>query len=368
MWEVIQLNGITVRRAVREDIPVIQEFTRCTFSWGDYVYEVLKDWIEGDGDLWVADADGRAVGVTHVRYLSRNIAWFEGIRVHPNYRKHGIGRLLTEASIQGAKEKGALTAYAAIDMDNLASQSLAKSIGFRLADILIELFKTQTMDMKAYLATETRGPNFKNPVSPHEDLCGYDKNNITLYFTDGVHAGTRKATFDDIDKIYAMGKDKVRFIGSDFTWRPFAKETIALPIDGEMIFVGVKNIDSQKTPNLETGPFLAVSFVGTPEIHIHKETSEKVEIEVFIGATFGEEEGVDRIVRYLFERAISLANADGKPYIAHLHEGNTAKIEMRIFLEQNQRSLRDLLLRQGFTLEQVTQETEGSVGIWEIAL
>ena len=362
------MHDITVRRAVREDIPVIQEFTRSTFSWGDYVYEALKDWIEGDGDLWVADADGRAVGVTHVRYLSRDIAWFEGIRVHPDYRKHGIGRLLTEASILGAKERGALTAYAAIDMDNLASQSLAKSMGFRLADILIELSKAQAMDMKVCLTTETRGPNLKTLVSPREDLCCYDKNNITLYFTDGVHAGIRKATSEDIDKIYAMGKDKVRFIGSNFTWRPFDKDTIALPIDGEMIFVGVKNIDSQKTPNLEAGPFLAVSFVGTPEIHIQKETSEKVEIEVFIGATFGEEEGVERIVRYLFDRAISLANGDEKPYIAHMHEGDTAEIEMCIFLEQNQRSLRDFLLRQGFTLEQVTQETGGSVGIWEIAL
>ncbi len=362
------MHDITVRRAVREDIPVIQEFTRSTFSWGDYVYEALKDWIEGDGDLWVADVDGRAVGVTHVRYLSRDIAWFEGIRVHPNYRKHGIGRLLTEASIRGAKERGALTAYAAIDMDNLASQSLAKSMGFRLANILIELSKTQAMDMKAYLATETRGPNFRTLVHPHRDLCGYDKNNITLYFTDGVHAGIRKATSEDIDRIYAMGKNKVRFIGSNFTWRPFAKDTIALPIDGEMILVGVKNIDSQKTPNLEAGPFLAVSFVGTPEIHIHKETSEKVEIEVFIGAAFGEEEGVERIVRYLFEKAISLANGDKNPHIAHMHQGDTAEIEMCIFLEQNQRSLRDFLLRKGFTLEQSTQETEGSVGIWEIAL
>ena len=108
--------------------------------------------------------------------------------------------------------------------------------------------------------------------------------------------------------------------------------------------------------------------MGTPEIHIQKETSEKVEIEVFIGAAFGEEEGVERIVRYLFEKAISLANGDKNPHIAHMHQGDTAEIEMCIFLEQNQRSLRDFLLRKGFTLEQLTQETEGSVGIWEIAL
>lgn len=362
------MNDITVRRAVREDIPVIQEFTRSTFSWGDYVYEVLEDWIEGDGDLWVADADGTAVGVTHVRYLSRDIAWFEGIRVHPDYRKHGIGRLLTEASIRGAKERGALAAYAAIDMDNSASQSLAKSMGFKLADILIELSKAQAMDMKACPATETRGPNLKTLTSPYEGLCDHDENNITLYFTDGVHAGIRKAAPGDIDVIYAMGKDKVRFIGSDFTWRPFTQETIALPVDGEMVFVGVENIDLHKIPNSEMGSFLAVAFVGTPEIHIHKETSERLEIEVFIGATFGEEEGVERIVRYLFEKAVSLASSQEKPYIAHMHEGETAEIEMCIFVGQNQKSLRDFLLRQGFTLEQVTQETGGSVGIWEIAL
>ena len=58
------MNDITVRRAVREDIPVIQEFTRSTFSWGDYVYEVLEDWIEGDGDLW-------AVSYTHLDVYKR---------------------------------------------------------------------------------------------------------------------------------------------------------------------------------------------------------------------------------------------------------------------------------------------------------
>lgn len=362
------MNEITLRRAVRDDIPVIQEFTRTTFPWGDYVHEVLDDWIDDVGDLWVADTEGKAIGVTHVRYLSADIAWFEGIRVHPDYRKHGIGRLLTEASIRGAREKGASTAYAAIDMDNIASQSLAKSMGFVLREVLIELSKTSVLGVQEAIATNQRPSNIEFPMGHCISQNAPNDKSIIVYCTDGIATLIHKASSTDIEQIYAMGKDQVRFIGSDFTWRPLTKETLAIPIEGEMIFSGLENFDALEIRDPEKSPFLAVAFLGPPEIHVSRETPGKVEIQVSLGAIFGEEEGTKRILRYLFERAMFLTPDGEKRFFAHTNRCNTVEIEMCIFLSHTQRDLREFLVRQGFTFQEEAQEAGGSIGIWEITL
>lgn len=49
------MNQVVIRKAAAADIPYIQEFTRNTFEWGDYVSEEVAGWIEADGDVWVAD-------------------------------------------------------------------------------------------------------------------------------------------------------------------------------------------------------------------------------------------------------------------------------------------------------------------------
>jgi N-acetylglutamate synthase-like GNAT family acetyltransferase len=74
--------------------------------------------------------------------LSPHEAWFEGLRVDPPYRRHGIARALTNYTRAGCFARGVTVGRAFISADNVASQSLSAKAGFR-----------KVMDFKAYKQT-----------------------------------------------------------------------------------------------------------------------------------------------------------------------------------------------------------------------
>jgi len=130
--------SVMIRKARLEDEPYIREFTRHTFHFGDYVADALPGWLEEGCDVWVADVGGIPVGVVCTGYPAPGEAWFQGMRVHPEYRRQGIATALTQACIKGAQARGARVARVIIDSDNYRSIGLASSIGFRQVAQLIE--------------------------------------------------------------------------------------------------------------------------------------------------------------------------------------------------------------------------------------
>ncbi len=190
------MDNVVIRPGRLEDEPDIQAFTRHTFEWGDYVADVYADWVRemanGDGEVYVAVSmpGGKAVGVNHARYLSPEEAWLEGIRVHPDYRRAGIGRLLTVASIEGARRRGMRVCRAAIDADNQKSQGLARSFGFHPVVPIIEF------DMELAWFSDFGSAN---PAEPY----GYR---------------LRTATKEDAPAVYRAVSAEMSYIGSDYTW------------------------------------------------------------------------------------------------------------------------------------------------------
>jgi len=66
-------------------------FCQHTFDWGDYVTLVWDEWlVDPQGQLWIATCDGTPVGMAKVSMLTPTEAWLQGLRVHEQYRRHGL--------------------------------------------------------------------------------------------------------------------------------------------------------------------------------------------------------------------------------------------------------------------------------------
>ena len=100
-----------VRPARPEDREAILAFCQQTWEWGDYIEYVWDEWLNNpQGKLFVATKDGQPVGVANMRMLTKTEAWFEGMRVNPTFRQHGIASALFDAQLAEAINRGATTA------------------------------------------------------------------------------------------------------------------------------------------------------------------------------------------------------------------------------------------------------------------
>jgi GNAT superfamily N-acetyltransferase len=121
-----------IRRAVPDDKEAILGFCANTFDWGDYVEEVIDDWIaDRSGRLLVASEGGTAVAMAHLAARGPGEGWLEGMRVNPSLRRTGLGASLTSAAIDEALTMGLHVLRMAINQTNIPSQSLARKLGFR---------------------------------------------------------------------------------------------------------------------------------------------------------------------------------------------------------------------------------------------
>ena len=100
-----------VRPARPEDREAVLAFCQQTWEWGDYIEYVWDEWLNNpQGKLFVATKDGQPVGVANMRMLTKTEAWFEGMRVNPTFRQHGIASALFDAQLAEAINRGATTA------------------------------------------------------------------------------------------------------------------------------------------------------------------------------------------------------------------------------------------------------------------
>jgi GNAT superfamily N-acetyltransferase len=126
---------LTLRPARVDDHDDVVAFTRDTWpdrELEDYLPRTFREWAEGDDDskrTLVAD-DGRAVGVIQGVHLTEREAWVQALRVHPDYRDRGLARRLTNAILSWARERGAVVCRNLVFSWNVASLSLARSLGF----------------------------------------------------------------------------------------------------------------------------------------------------------------------------------------------------------------------------------------------
>jgi GNAT superfamily N-acetyltransferase len=116
-----------------EDHGAIASFTTDTFSWGDYVPRVYKDWIADPNGvvLVAADAADAPMAMAKVTLVSPTEAWAQGARVHPDHRRRGLASALSDELGEWARDRGARVLRLSVEDWNDAAHRQVTAIGMR---------------------------------------------------------------------------------------------------------------------------------------------------------------------------------------------------------------------------------------------
>ena len=128
---------IVVRPARPEDRDDVLAFCARIWNGHDYIAHVWDSWLTDTRGALLLAVEREAeqerelpVGLVHVRKVSDDEVWMEGIRVDPDRRRRGIARRLSSASLAAARERGATVARLMTTYENTASQQLAAGFGY----------------------------------------------------------------------------------------------------------------------------------------------------------------------------------------------------------------------------------------------
>jgi GNAT superfamily N-acetyltransferase len=126
--------AFVIRPARAEDVALIEPWTQDTFAWGDYVSDVMGDWLTEPGSLVIVCVyeDDIPVAMSRVQLLSPTEAWLSAARVHPDHRRSGMGMAMNAFGVAWAKEQGARVASLATEEENEAARSQVLKSGYRL--------------------------------------------------------------------------------------------------------------------------------------------------------------------------------------------------------------------------------------------
>lgn len=125
-------NQVFVREARAQDKQAIVSFCQNTFSWGDYIADVYDQWVSDEnGFALVGLVDEQPAALIHVAFLDLAVAWIEGMRVHPDFRKLGVGSIVEARARQLASERGCRVARLVTGMKNIAAQGMLAKLGYQ---------------------------------------------------------------------------------------------------------------------------------------------------------------------------------------------------------------------------------------------
>ncbi len=121
-----------IRPAKRSDKEQILSFCTDTFDWGDYIDKVWDIWLASkSGRLFVVEDKDRSIAMSHVELCGKSrLAWLQGVRVHPDYRRSSIATQLLDRMLAYAGRHGARQASAIVSMENVPSQRMMEKNGF----------------------------------------------------------------------------------------------------------------------------------------------------------------------------------------------------------------------------------------------
>jgi GNAT superfamily N-acetyltransferase len=122
-----------LRPARPEDKAAVAAFTQGTFAWGDYVAGRFDDWLAAPDSLTVvAEVESQTVGLARGALLSPAEAWAQGLRVHPDHRRHGLGAALMRHLAAWAASSGARVIRLSAERENQPALRLFAGLGYRI--------------------------------------------------------------------------------------------------------------------------------------------------------------------------------------------------------------------------------------------
>jgi len=126
--------NVYFRKLIHDDIPAIREICKDIWEGYDYVPHVIEEWLTDKVSLNFGvfkNETKEMVGFSRIKLYSNEVAWLEGGRVKIPYQKQGIGKVITNYSIDYAYKANIKVAQYATSSKNLGSISIAKYFGFK---------------------------------------------------------------------------------------------------------------------------------------------------------------------------------------------------------------------------------------------
>ncbi len=189
---------IKVRRGSEDDLPTVLELLNNVWE-DDYVPHLWFTWVQSptEGTVLVAECEEHIVGTTYVKYLPHGACWFQAMRVHPDFRRLGVGSALTHAALRESRDTGRSYAYLGIDAENVASLNMVSQLGFR--------------QITEYALLSLALPPLASPAPAREENSRW-----------------RKAAADDVVRMLetARGAGRAEFIAC-WQWQPLSAEALA---------------------------------------------------------------------------------------------------------------------------------------------
>lgn len=100
------------RDARAEDRSEVLAFTTHTWDFGDYIGEVYDDWLNDPAGRFIVayeSGTGRIAAIDKLSFFGAGQAWFEGLRVNPEFRGRGLATRTQRYMIAEAKRLGVRT-------------------------------------------------------------------------------------------------------------------------------------------------------------------------------------------------------------------------------------------------------------------
>lgn len=123
---------IKVRRGRADDLPAVLRLLSKVWE-DDYVPHLWLEWATSpdEGIVLVAESDEEIVGTTYVDFMPHDACWFQALRVHPDFRRLGVGSALAQTALRESRGANRSYAYLGIDAENTASLNMTARLGFR---------------------------------------------------------------------------------------------------------------------------------------------------------------------------------------------------------------------------------------------
>jgi GNAT superfamily N-acetyltransferase len=129
---------IIFKKVTHLDYNDILDIAKDIWDGTDYLPHVFHDWVEDEGYFLGAydNNNNKLVGCAKLSILYDETGWLEGLRVHKNYRRMGIGRELAIKILEIAKEflrQGRINRIAfATHATNIESININTKLGFEM--------------------------------------------------------------------------------------------------------------------------------------------------------------------------------------------------------------------------------------------
>lgn len=141
---------LELRPLQETDIPDIIEISKRTWGGHDHLPLIINGWFnDPDCNPFVFVQDQKAIAVANLRLIDEHTtAWMEGLRVHENMQKQGLGEKMTHYLLNVAKDLKVKRVRLVTSGDNIAPMKLASGIGMHQVVKYNVFWKTYRKNLK----------------------------------------------------------------------------------------------------------------------------------------------------------------------------------------------------------------------------